>query len=277
MNYFNKKKNKKIKIAIGIEYNGKNYSGWQKQINKSTIQYHLEKALSQIANHKIKIICAGRTDAGVHSIGQVAHFLTTQKRNKLSWTIGVNSYLPKDITILWAKKVQQNFHARYSAIARNYQYIIYNNKIRSAILFNELTQCKYPLNIKKMHNASKYLIGEHDFKAFKSKQCQSHSSKRKIIHLNILKYGNYIIIDIKANAFMYHMVRIIVGNLIEIGKEKKDVSWMLKLLKSKNNNLNMPTAPSNGLYLIAIDYPDYFNIPKNKSPNILIKNNILFF
>ncbi|WDI78543.1 tRNA pseudouridine(38-40) synthase TruA [Candidatus Purcelliella pentastirinorum] len=265
-----------MKIAIGIEYNGKNYSGWQKQKKKTTIQYHVEKALSKIANHKIKIICAGRTDKGVHSTGQVAHFTTKNKRNNSAWIIGTNSYLPKDITIIWAKKVSALFHARYSAIARNYKYIIYNNKIRSAIFFNELTQCMHPLNIKKMYKASQYLIGEHDFKSFKSKKCQSNSSKRTIMHINIFKYKNYIIIDIKANAFMYHMVRNIVGNLIEIGKEKKKESWMLKLLNLKNNNLNIPTAPAKGLYLTSINYPKYYNIPIIKISKPLIINKILF-
>ncbi|CAL4326263.1 tRNA pseudouridine(38-40) synthase TruA [Buchnera aphidicola] len=249
------------KFALGIEYDGSFYHGWQRQKTVSSIQEEVEKALSIIANHKIDIICAGRTDAGVHSVGQVVHFSTTAIRKKSSWTIGANSYLSKHISIIWAKEVPEDFHARYSAIARSYRYIIYNYPFRSAIFHNRLNHVYKSLNVNKMHFEAQFLLGEHDFTSFRAINCQSHSSWRKILKLHVWRYEDWVIIDIIANSFLYHMVRNIVGSLIEIGISKKKF-WMKELLQKKNRAYAGPMAPAKGLYLSFVEYPIRFNLPK---------------
>ncbi|QCI23750.1 tRNA pseudouridine(38-40) synthase TruA [Buchnera aphidicola (Macrosiphoniella sanborni)] len=257
------------KFALGIEYNGSSYHGWQMQKNVSSIQEEVERALSKIANHKINIVCAGRTDAGVHSIGQVVHFYTTAKRKKISWLIGTNRYLSRDISVKWVQEVPGNFHSRYSAIARSYRYIIYNNDVRSVFFPNKLYFVHKKLNEKKMFSEAQCLLGEHDFTSFRSIGCQSFSSWRKIIKLNIFRSNNFIIIDIKANSFLYHMVRNIVGSLIEVGANKKKEFWIQELLTKQNRNYAAATAPARGLYLSSIEYPLHFNIPRPKHTAIL--------
>ncbi|QJC37196.1 tRNA pseudouridine(38-40) synthase TruA [Enterobacteriaceae endosymbiont of Donacia thalassina] len=268
----NFKTKKKYKFALGVEYNGTNYHGWQKQKKyyKKTIQACLESVISQIANHNVIIFCAGRTDIGVHSLGQVIHFETDSFRKKKSWILGINSLLPKDIVINWIVSVKKEFHARFSALSRRYFYIIYNNKYRSAIFNNFVTVFNYNLNIKKIKNAMKYLLGEHDFSSFQSSKKLIGSSFRKILNCDIKKYGNYIVIDITANAFLYHMVRNIVGSLLEIGIGNKKEDWLLELIKIKDRTKASVTVKPNGLFLAEIKYPKYFGIPN-------IKNNLYFF
>ncbi|CAL4042686.1 tRNA pseudouridine synthase A [Buchnera aphidicola (Anoecia corni)] len=259
-----------MKIALGIEYNGKNYHGWQNQKEVITIQETLEKAISYIANQKIKVICAGRTDTGVHSSGQIIHFQTTSKRTEKAWTIGVNSKLPNDISVCWIKKVPNNFHARYSATSRQYQYIINNSILRSALLNDYSYHFFKPLNEKKMHYSGQYLIGEHDFTSFRSTYCQSKSPYRKIMNLSVSRFKNLIIINIQANSFLQHMVRNIVGSLIEVGTNKKPENWIQKVLKKKNRRLAGITAKSSGLNLIYVNYPIKFNFIKNKKPQFVL-------
>lgn len=211
------------KIVLGVEYDGTFYHGWQRQKNVPSIQEEIEKALSIIANHKIEVISAGRTDAGVHSIGQVIHFNTTAVRKITSWTTGVNSYLSKYISILWAKEISEEFHSRYSAITRSYRYIIYNHNFRSAIFQNRVNHVYRKLDVNKMNFEAQFLLGEHDFTSFRAFNCQSNSPWRKIIKLNVQRIHDWIIIDITANSFLYHMVRNIVGSLIEIGYLKKKI------------------------------------------------------
>ncbi|QJC36788.1 tRNA pseudouridine(38-40) synthase TruA [Enterobacteriaceae endosymbiont of Donacia vulgaris] len=262
---------KKYRFALGVEYNGTNYHGWQKQKQhyKKTIQECLENAISKIANHNIIIFCAGRTDIGVHSLGQVIHFETYSFRKKKSWILGINSLLPKDIVINWIISVNTEFHARFSALSRRYFYIIYNNRYRSALLNNLVTLYNCNLNIKKIKNAMKFLLGEHDFSSFRSGKLIG-SSYRRILHCNITKYGNYILIDIKANAFLYHMVRNIVGSLLEIGIGNKKEDWLLKLIKMKDRTKAAATVKPNGLFLVEVEYPKYFGIPN-------INNNLFYF
>lgn len=204
------------KFALGIEYDGKNYCGWQRQKNLSSIQEEVENCLSKIANHKVNVVCSGRTDAGVHSIGQVIHFISDSIRNKFSWTVGVNSYLSKNISIKWVKEVPENFSARHSAISRSYRYIIYNNSCRSSIFRNKSYHFYKKLNVDKMHFEAQSLIGENDYSSFRALGCQSNSPRREITKLNVWRLNNWIIFDITANSFLYHMVRNIVGSLIEI-------------------------------------------------------------
>ncbi|WP_348666456.1 tRNA pseudouridine(38-40) synthase TruA [Arsenophonus symbiont of Ornithomya chloropus] len=252
----------KTKIALGIEYNGSHYYGWQRQKNQKTIQECLEFALTKIANQCIKTYCAGRTDAGVHATGQVVHIETSTVRTNAAWTIGVNNYLPPDITIRWAKIVTSDFHARFSAIARRYRYIIFNDKYRPAILAKKVAYCYTPLNEKKMHIAAQALIGEKNFSSFRCIECQSKSPFRNITNIQVYRYYNCIIVDITANAFLYRMVRNIVGSLIEIGCGKKDVTWIKELLKLQDRKKAAATAKAEGLYLVYVKYPLKYQLPK---------------
>ncbi|QNS01920.1 MAG: tRNA pseudouridine(38-40) synthase TruA [Buchnera aphidicola (Pentalonia nigronervosa)] len=256
------KKHQIKKFALGIEYDGSAYHGWQRQKTVPSIQEEIENVLSYIANHKVKVTCAGRTDAGVHSIGQVVHFNTTSNRNESSWTVGVNSYLSHNIAVKWIKEVPKHFNARYSAVTRTYRYIIYNYSFRSSIFYNKSNHIYKKLNTDDMFFESQYLLGEHDFSSFRAIGCQSYSPWRKITQLNVYRRNNWVIIEITANSFLHHMVRNIVGVLIEIGLAKRKKYWMQELLKKKNRLYAGITAPSKGLYLSFVEYPAYFNLPQ---------------
>lgn len=249
-----------MKFVFKIEYDGSKYLGWQKQKNLPTIQFYVEKALSKIANHTVHVFCAGRTDKGVHSFGQIVHFETNVVRDNKKWLIGINSLLPKDITVCWFQEVSLDFHARFSAISRSYRYIILNNLIRSSFLNKYSTHIYSNLNVVKMNSVCKLFIGEHDFESFRGVGCYSSSSIRKITQFNITKIDKFIIIDITANSFLYHMVRNIVGCLILIGLEKKNKMWIFDLLSKKNKKFHV-TAPPYGLYLTSVVYPSFYNIP----------------
>lgn len=257
-----------IKIALGIEYQGKNYYGWQKQVGVASVQAEVEKALSFVANQSVAVFCAGRTDSGVHATGQVVHFETSAQRPEHAWVLGGNANLPDDIVIKWAKIVTADFHARFSATARRYNYIIYNSSLPSAIQPYGLTHYAKPLDHHLMHQAGQFLLGEHDFSAFRSSQCQSSTPWRNVHFLEVNRHGNYIIVDIQANAFLHHMVRNIVGCLLEVGAKRQEPNWIKELLAGKNRTLSAPTAPANGLYLIQAHYPEHFNLPEN-SPELL--------
>ncbi|QCI23219.1 tRNA pseudouridine(38-40) synthase TruA [Buchnera aphidicola] len=257
----NERTTQKVKIALGIEYQGSNYHGWQYQKLASNIQEKVERALSIIANHVVEVYCAGRTDSGVHSTGQVVHFYTSSIRNYSSWTVGVNHYLPKDISILWKQEVPECFHARHSAISRRYRYIIYNYKCRSSIFFKGLYSFYKKLDVFKMNRAAQYLVGEHDFTSFQAINCQSITPIRKILFLKVYSIRRLVIIDIVASSFLYRMVRNIVGCLIEIGISKYSEYWIKELLSYKDRRLASPTAKSEGLYLVDVKYPNIFNLP----------------
>lgn len=245
------------KLALGIEYDGSMYCGWQKQKSTPSIQGCLEYVLEKITLKSTKVFCAGRTDAGVHALEQVVHFETDLKKSNVTWALALNYWLPKNICVRWVKLVNQNFHARFSAISRRYFYYIYNDYTRSAIYFKKMWHYKKVLNIHTMSEAAQYLLGEHDFSAFQTSGCQSSSSWRNIYYLKIIRQGRCIIIDIEANSFLYRMVRNIVGSLVEIGCGNKPEIWMLELLKDCKKKLNKSriTAPANGLYLAKIKYP----------------------
>ncbi|HMI77046.1 MAG TPA: tRNA pseudouridine(38-40) synthase TruA [Buchnera sp. (in: enterobacteria)] len=251
-----------MKFALGVKYHGRNYHGWQSQKNTYTIQYELEKALSKIANHKVDVVCAGRTDAGVHSICQVVHFSTQVVRCKKSWIFGVNSYLPNDIAVIWIKLVPESFHARYSALTRSYRYIIYNNTVRPVILEGQVYHYYKNLDIEKMHRSAQYLKGEHDFTTFRAQSCQSSTAWRNIIYINVMRINAFVVINIQANSFLHRMVRNIVGSLLEVGIQKKSEDWIQKVLELKNRSLAGPTVASKGLYLISIEYPTDFKLPQ---------------
>lgn len=253
-----------MKIALGIEYDGSRYFGWQRQQNVDSVQQKLEEALSQIANSPCEVFCAGRTDAGVHGTGQVVHFETAVNRPLPSWCFGTNTHLPPTIAVKWAMNVPDDFHARFSATARRYRYVIYNHKLRSAILPFGVSHYYHTLDAEKMHEAGQYLLGENDFTAFRASQCQSHTPWRNVHHLNVSRQNEYIIVDIQANAFVHHMVRNIVGSLIEVGQGRKPVEWLKWLLEQKDRTLAAPTAKAEGLYLVEVIYPEGFGLPKNR-------------
>ena len=250
------------KIALGIEYDGSKYYGWQRQNEVRSVQEKLEKALSQVANERITVFCAGRTDAGVHGTGQVVHFETTAQRKDAAWTLGVNANLPGDIAVRWVKAVPDDFHARFSATARRYRYIIYNHRSTTAVSAKGVTHYYEPLDADRMHRAAQCLIGENDFTSFRAVQCQSRTPWRNVMHINVTRYGAYVVVDIKANAFVHHMVRNIVGSLMEVGANNQPESWIAELLAAKDRTLAAATAKAEGLYLVAVDYPDRFDLPK---------------
>jgi len=245
-----------MRIALGIEYDGTKYCGWQRQLNVVTVQEKVEQALSQVAAEKITAICAGRTDVGVHAIGQVAHFDTEAKRSDRAWILGTNSNLPDDIRVLWARHVSLDFHSRYSAISRYYRYVIYNNKVASALLRHRAMWCPYNLDEKLMNEAGKNLLGEHDFSSFRGSGCQSKSVMRNVTLLEVTRNNAIINIDIKANAFLFHMVRNIVGVLVKIGTREYPPSWSKEVLEAYDRKAAATTVCASGLYLIRIEYAE---------------------
>ena len=250
-----------MRMALGVEYDGASYFGWQRQREMPSVQETLEKALSKIADQNILVQCAGRTDTGVHGTGQVVHFDAVKERPLRAWTLGVNTLLPKDISVSWAHSVPDSFHARFSATARRYRYIIYNSAFRSGILGRGLSHYHAPLDEKKMHEAGQYLLGEHDFTSFRASQCQSKTARRNIHHLNVSRLGAFIIIDIQANAFLHHMVRNITGSLLLVGKHEKNPEWIKNLLEVKDRQQAATTAKAEGLYLVKVHYPEHFGLP----------------
>ncbi len=251
-----------MRVALGIEYDGTKYSGWQRQNHVIGVQNKLEDALSKIANHPVEVQCAGRTDAGVHGTGQVVHFDTETPRKMIAWQMGANANLPKDIAVRWAAEVSDDFHARFSATARRYRYVIYNHHLRPAILHSGVSHYHGELDADKMHEAAQSLLGENDFTSFRAAFCQSRSPCRNIHHIDVTRQGRYIIIDIKANAFVHHMVRNITGSLIVVGKGEQPPEWIGWLLGEKNRRLAGATAKAEGLYLVDVDYPAEFNLPR---------------
>lgn len=250
------------RIAIGLEYAGSQLNGFQKQASTpNTVQEHLESALSLIADEVVTTVCAGRTDAGVHATGQVVHFDTLAKRPEKAWVLGVNANLPDEIRVTWAKNVSCRFHARFSAQARSYRYLFRCNRVRSAVLGKQVTHCAQVLNFKRMSEASTYLLGEHDFSSFRSSQCQANNPVRHIYSIQWCQQGELVGMEIKANAFLHHMVRNIVGTLMEVGLDKQPTHWVQDVLKAKNRSEAGPTAAPWGLYLTKVDYPSEFCLP----------------
>jgi len=255
------------KYAVGIEYAGNAYSGWQKQKHSSSVQQHLETAIGYVANHPVRLVCAGRTDAGVHAIEQVAHFETEALRDNRAWLLGSNCRLPPDIRLKWVVPVDDSFHARFSAIARSYRYIILNSDVPSALFHGKISWEFKPLDADKMNQASQILIGEHDFSAFRAVGCQSKSSMRNIHQISLSRQGDLIFLDIKANAFLYHMVRNIAGSLMAVGTGARSHEWFVDVFSSKDRNRADVTASADGLYFLRAHYPDQYKLPiEGKKP-----------
>lgn len=252
-----------IKLALGIEYDGSAYYGWQRQEKVPSIQACLEYALSRVANEPVTVFCAGRTDSGVHATGQVVHFETRSHRTDATWTLGVNANLQMDIAVRWVAIVTEYFHARFSATARRYRYIIYNHRLRPALFADGLTHYQQLLDVQKMMRAGQCLLGENDFTSFRAVHSQSSFSWRNLYYLRVTRKGRYIMVDIKANSFVYHMVRNIIGSLIEVGCGNRPESWIAELLVQRDRTLAAPTAPAKGLYLVEVNYPSRFSLPSS--------------
>ena len=247
-----------MKIALGLEYLGTHYQGWQAQDNLPTIEGHLKPAIEFVAAHPVTLICAGRTDAGVHATGQIVHFETTVERSARAWVLGANTKLPSDIRVRFAQAMPEDFHARYSAQARRYLYWIDQRPVHSALDHFTKTWYTYPLNEITMMEAGQYLLGEHDFSAFRGSECQSKTPWRCVHHLRVFRQDHLICVDIQANAFLHHMVRNIVGSLMWVGSGRKSPSWMLDVLEGRDRTRAGPMADARGLILHAVQYPEHF-------------------
>ncbi len=250
-----------MRIALGVEYDGSPYCGWQSQADGKTVQDTLQHALSQIAGEPISVTAAGRTDTGVHALEQVVHFDTGVERPLTAWVRGTNALLPASIAVLWVHPVPEKFHARFSAQARSYRYVLINRPSRSAVHHGKVGWFHVPLDVGQMREAATYLLGEHDFSAFRSSECQARTPVKNLAQLDIEKQGDTIIFDLTADAFLHHMVRNIVGCLVYIGKGKHSPQWMKEVLENRNRNMAAPTFAPDGLYLRRITYDAKWGLP----------------
>ncbi len=251
-----------MRIACGVEYDGQPFLGFQFQKQGPTVQSELEAAISQVANEPVQIICCGRTDTGVSARHQVIHFDTQADRNDRQWTLGINSSGHRAISVLWAKRVDDDFHARFSATSRSYQYTIINRPVRPAINRHHMTWELTPLDEHAMQEAAMNLLGRHDFSALRSSQCQSKEPVKTITRADVVREGELIHFHVTANGFLHHMIRNIMGVLIPIGKGEKPASWLKDIVNSKDRRKAGITAPPNGLVFAGVTYPDTYNIPR---------------
>lgn len=251
-----------MRVALGVEYDGSGFRGWQAQRPEvRTLQFCLEQALTKVADHPVKLVCAGRTDAGVHGLGQVVHFDTTATRSARAWVLGGNANLPSDLSLRWAQEVPADFHARFSACGRRYRYLIFNQPHRSALWRNRATWCYQALDAGRMHVAGQQLVGEHDFSSFRAAECQARHPVREIRELTVSRQGDGVVLEVEANAFLHHMVRNIAGVLMAIGSGGRPVEWASQVLAQRDRTQAGVTAPAEGLYLLAVRYPPHFDLP----------------
>lgn len=252
------------RIALGLQYDGSSWQGWQTQPHGQTVQDALEKALAAFCQQPVHTLCAGRTDAGVHATAQVVHFDTTAVREAFSWVRGVNAFLPPSVAVQWAAEVEggeQGFHARFSATARTYHYLIYNHTVRSPLWERRAGWVFRPLEAEAMERAAQSLLGEHDFSAFRAAECQAKSPVRTMHGLRVRRTDNLIVVSLHANAFLHHMVRNIVGSLIQVGNGNRPEDWIAELLEGRERELAAPTFSPDGLYLAKVDYDPRWGLP----------------
>ena len=271
-----------MRIALGLQYDGSAFSGWQTQSNGQTVQDHLELALSRFIgenNEPVKTITAGRTDTGVHALGQVVHFDTVVVRPDLSWVKGVNAFLPPSVTVQWVKPVPDHFDARYMAFERSYCYALLTGSTPSPLLHGKAGFLNLPkgktLDTLAMHEAAQVLVGEHDFSSFRSSECQSKTPIKTLYQVSVIENGPWVYFVFRGNAFLHHMVRNLVGSLLLIGAGKEPVTWMSSLLAAKNRQLAGATFMADGLYLLRVGYPEQFDIPEPNLANSFLPINLL--
>jgi tRNA pseudouridine38-40 synthase len=248
------------RLALGLAYDGAAWQGWQTQPHGLTVQDTLETALSRFADSPISTVCAGRTDTGVHAAMQVIHLDSEAVRRTESWVRGVNALLPASIAVRWAQPVSDSFHARFSAQARSYTYLLWNDRVRAPMWAGRAGWCFQPLDIEAMRHAAAALLGEHDFSSFRSSQCQARHPVRTLHRLEIAAQGPFIVFSLRANAFLHHMVRNLVGALLQVGQGRQASGWMAELLAARDRTQGAPTFMPDGLYLSAVEYPSDFGL-----------------
>jgi tRNA pseudouridine38-40 synthase len=253
-----------MRIALGIEYDGAPFCGWQTQPERCAVQDYLEAALTSVAQQEIKIVAAGRTDTGVHALSQVVHFDTEVERPMTAWVQGGNAHLHPSVRVLWAYPVSDEFHARYSARGRHYQFALYNHAVASAVMAKKASWFQFPLNVEKMAEAAKFLEGEHDFSAFRAAECQAKSPVRTMYEAGLEKHGDYLVFNFSGNAFLQHQVRNMVGALVYVGKGSFEPEMMKTLLEKKDRTLAPPTFSPDGLYLTGVDYEAHWGLPETR-------------
>jgi len=243
-----------LRIALGIEYDGSRFCGWQTQPSGCAVQNALERALAEIARERVATVCAGRTDAGVHALEQVVHFDCVAERPQSAWVRGTNALLGAGAAVIWAQPVAADFHARYCARERRYRYVLLNHAVRPAVNAGRVGWFHLPLDVERMQAGARHLLGEHDFSAFRSSECQAKSPVRELRRLEIRRSGDYLVFDLAANAFLHHMVRNIVGCLVYVGKGTYDPAWIGEVLAGRDRTLAAPTLDAAGLYLAQVCY-----------------------
>ncbi|MCK0714092.1 tRNA pseudouridine(38-40) synthase TruA [Chromohalobacter sarecensis] len=258
------------RIALGVEYDGSAYCGWQRLTQAPSVQAALEAALSKIANTPVQVLCSGRTDTGVHATRQIVHFDAPVLRTQKAWLFGANAKLPRDVAVRWVAPVADDFHARLSALARRYRYVILNQPSRPVLERANATWCREPLDAERMHAAAQALIGEHDFSSFRAAGCQSKSAHRHVHFIEVRRYGQMIVIDIQANAFLHHMIRNIAGALVAVGRGDHPTSYLGELLALRDRTQGNVTAPGCGLHFVDVYYDERFELPQEPlGPNLL--------
>jgi len=250
-----------MRYALGIEYDGSGFLGWQRLPHGPTVQQAVEDAVSFVAGARVEVTCAGRTDSGVHALCQVVHFDSEAERNERSWILGCNSRLPATVAVQWALPVAERFHARYDARARRYRYRILNRPVRSALLRSTTTWERSPLDAERMHAAAQALLGEHDFSAFRTVQCQARHPVRTVHAISVARQHEEVHVEVQANAFLHHMVRNIVGSLLPIGRGERSAEWLAQLLDGRDRSVAGPTAPPQGLCFLGPRYPAASGLP----------------
>ena len=250
------------RLAVGIEYDGTRYAGWQHQPGLQTIQDCVQKALSAVADHPVTVVAAGRTDAGVHACAQVAHFETAASRPVRGWVLGANSQLPPDIALNWAMEVEPSFHARHTAQGRSYRYCILRRATRPALLRDRVCWTRAALDVEAMHEGAQALVGEHDFTSFRSVECQSTTAMRHVDAISVKGEGPLAILEISANSYLQHMVRNIAGTLVQVGAGERPPAWVAETLAARDRTRAGITAPASGLYLWRVRYPKSLQVPE---------------
>ena len=260
------------RLAARVEYHGGHYHGWQAQPHLviATVQEEVELALSKVAGEAVRTICAGRTDTGVHGFGQIIHFDAPVARSVKAWSMGANRYLPPDIRLHWVTPVSTDFHARFSALSRRYRYVVLTASIRSALLVDFVCWHRQTLDLDSMNVAANMLLGEQDFSVFRAAGCQAKTPVREVFNCVVEKIGDFVVIDITANAFLHHMVRNIAGSLLAVGAGKQTTEWFSEILRGRDRTVAAETAPAAGLYLVAVNYPEIFSLPVSpEGPTLL--------